>query len=73
MIVNQTNSIPIMVKIYPVGAIFSAGGQYTCDASNAINQQNKFLYPIEQIVIDYDQNGYNYYTKANFVFFSPEN
>lgn len=33
MIVNKTGIIPITVKIYPVYAIYSGGGQYTVDSS----------------------------------------
>ncbi len=56
MIVNKTNSIPITVKIYPVGAIFSGGGQYTVDARFPIdgNPVNKHIYPHLPIVLDYN-------------------
>ena len=47
LIVNHTSvgvARAIMVKIYPVGAIFSGAGQYTVDATYAINPTNKFIF-----------------------------
>lgn len=68
MIVNLTGNTPITVKIYPVGAIFSGGGQYTVDAKYAIDiqQGNTYIYPQVPIVLDYNQSGNDYYVKANF-------
>lgn len=44
MIVNQTSGKNILVKMYPVGAIFSGGGQYTVDAKHSITQNEKYIY-----------------------------
>ena len=66
MIVNQTNSIPITVKIYPVGAIFNGADQYTVIAANKINPQNNFYIFGKELPISYDQNGNDWYKRANF-------
>ncbi|MFA5403806.1 MAG: T9SS type A sorting domain-containing protein [Ignavibacteria bacterium] len=66
MIVNQTNSIPITVKIYPVGAIFNGDDQYTVIAANKINPQNNYYIFGKEIAISYDQNGNDWYKRANF-------
>jgi len=66
MIVNQTNSTPITVKIYPVGAIFNGADQYTVIAANKINPQNNFYIFGKELPISYDQNGTEWYIKANF-------
>jgi hypothetical protein len=65
MIVNQTNSTPITVKIYPVGAIFNGADQYTVVAEHQISQTNKYIFGME-IPISYDQNGTEWYKRANF-------
>jgi hypothetical protein len=68
MIVNKSSSTLINVKIYPVGAIFSGGGQYTVDAQYPVNDglSGKYLYPSQQYQIDYEESGNIYYIIANF-------
>lgn len=62
MIVNQTNSTPITVKIYPVGAIFNGADQYTVIAAHPVPNTN-YIYGTTANV-DYNQG--NNYKIANF-------
>lgn len=70
MIVNQTSSSSnptnITVKIYPVGAIFNGADQYTVKARYPINEiSNPYIFG-KEIAISYDQNGTEWYKRANF-------
>jgi hypothetical protein len=64
MIVNNTANRILSIEIFPVGAIFSGGGQYTVDSRFRISDENKYLYPTETQYINYEQN--NNFIKANF-------
>ena len=66
MIVNHMEVSEVYIKavIYPVGAIFSGGGQYTVDSRYRITDQNKYIYG-KEIILDYHQTG-NWYEVANF-------
>jgi hypothetical protein len=68
MIVNKTGTLPITVRIYPIGAIFSGGGQYTVDARFPIdgNPIHKYIYPQQPFDIDYEHESSIYFVKANF-------
>src|SRR6188768_1546393 len=70
MIVNNTGTIAgkfIKINIYPVGAVFSGGKQYTLDATNPISDQNKFIFGYSDI-LDFNQslNEQAWTSKINF-------
>lgn len=58
MIVNNTGSASgklVKINIYPVGAIFSGGYQYSLDARYRITATNKFIYGYSDI-LNYNQS-----------------
>jgi hypothetical protein len=69
MIVNQTGTstgYSISVKIYPVGAIFNGGNEYTVKAHNPIDPiYNPYIYG-KEISISNVQSGTGWYALANF-------
>ncbi len=65
MIVNNTGQIFIKAVIYPVGAIFSGGGQYTVDATYPIVQNTNDKIFGKEIVLDFNQNE-KWFIVANF-------
>jgi len=70
MIVNNTGTSTgkfIKINIYPVGAIFSGGNQYSLDARYPISQDQKLIYGYSEI-LNFDQNlsEDQWTTKVNF-------
>ncbi len=64
-IYNQTTSKDIMIKVYPIGAIFSGGGQYTVEATHQVVSNEYYIFGFSD-VLTYDLNSENSHSYSNF-------
>jgi hypothetical protein len=68
LIVNHTSdgvARAMKVRIYPVGAIFSGGKQYTVEATKKISNDNNKIYG-QEFALDYNLNSRDSYARINF-------